>query len=151
MPRNNAAGGADVFAPWTKRSTSRPKLRLVIVHHWPYASAPKRTASSARDSRSSLLDGRGDPERGRIGDMAEVPGLLRSSDAFAADRALNGKHKYMAMAYSVNRGTGFPSRVFFDPIFHNRDDVMIPFVLRCGARAARHRTGRPLSIELPHP
>ena len=27
--------------------------------------------------------------------MAEVPGLLRSSGAFAADRALNGTHKYL--------------------------------------------------------
>jgi hypothetical protein len=26
-----------------------------------------------------------------------------------------------------------------------------PLVFRCGACAARHRTGRPLSIELPHP
>ena len=26
-------GGADVFAPWTRRLTSRRKLRPVMVHH----------------------------------------------------------------------------------------------------------------------
>src|SRR5215207_9510188 len=103
MLRSNASGGTDAIAPRTKRSTSYPQLRVAIVHHWPYASAPKRSATSPRRSRWSLRDGRRDPERDRIGGMTETPGLLRSGDSSAAETARkmeimimnNGNHPTM--------------------------------------------------------